>query len=120
LPEDRVQILPQAPLLPFDASGRTPWAIPFDFQDYLELVDWTGRAIRDDKRGAIPAGKPKILDRLGVDADTFITHANRLLRRFGTAVGAPTALMNLCVRRQARYLRGIRTARALFPARRAA
>ncbi|HEB78645.1 MAG TPA: transposase [Methylothermaceae bacterium] len=120
LPEDRVQALPQALLLPFDATGRTPWAIPFDFQDYLELVDWTGRAIRDDKRGAIPAHQPKILVRLGIDGEAFIAHAERLLRRFGTAVGAPSSLINLCARRQSRYLRGIRTARRLFQSQQAA
>ena len=114
LPEDRVQALPQAPLLPFDATGRMPWAIPFDFQDYLELVDWTGRAIRKDKRGAIPAHQPKILVRLGIDGEAFIAHADRLLRRFGTAVGAPSSLVSLCARRQSRYLRGIRTALQVF------
>lgn len=29
-----------------------------------ELVDWTGRAIREGKRGAIPANVPPILERL--------------------------------------------------------
>jgi len=61
--ERQVRSLPQAPLMPFDATGKTPWAIPFDFGDYLELVDWTGRAIRDDKRGCIAASQPKILER---------------------------------------------------------
>ncbi len=27
--------------------------IAYSFQDYLELVEWTGKAIRDDKRGFI-------------------------------------------------------------------
>jgi len=27
--------------------------LPFHLADYLELVNWTGRAVRDDKRGAI-------------------------------------------------------------------
>ncbi len=35
---------------------------------YLELLDWVGRQIRDDKRGAIPAGLAPILDRLGLNA----------------------------------------------------
>ena len=47
-PEDR------APLMPFDATGRMATAIPFAFDDYLELVDATGRVIREDKRGYIP------------------------------------------------------------------
>jgi hypothetical protein len=47
--------LPKVPLMPFDATARTPWAVPFAFEDYLELVDWTGRALRSDKRGRIEA-----------------------------------------------------------------
>ena len=29
-------------------------AIPFDFDEYLKLIDWSGRAILDNKRAAIP------------------------------------------------------------------
>jgi hypothetical protein len=55
-PEDEAQALPKVPLMPFDATARTPWAVPFAFEDYLELVDWTGRALRADKRGHIEGG----------------------------------------------------------------
>ena len=34
-----------------------PAGLPFHLKDYLELVDWTGRIIRDDKRGASHAPK---------------------------------------------------------------
>ena len=33
--------LPRAPLTPFDATGRMTAAIPFAFDDYLELADTT-------------------------------------------------------------------------------
>jgi|GEM_PF-5738617 hypothetical protein len=33
----------------------------FAFEDYLELVDWTGRAVSLDKRGHIAARLPRIL-----------------------------------------------------------
>lgn len=36
--------------MPFDATGRMAAAIPFAFDDYLELVDTTGRMIREDTR----------------------------------------------------------------------
>jgi len=29
-----------------------PEGLPFHLADYLELVNWTGRAVREDKRGA--------------------------------------------------------------------
>lgn len=32
-----------------------PEGLPFRFKDYLELVDWTGRIVREDKSGSIPA-----------------------------------------------------------------
>ena len=118
--EDRVQPLPRAALMPFDATSQTPWAIPFAFDDYLELVDWTGRAIRSGKRGRIPSGHPGILDRLGIDPERFIGYSERLLKAFGTAVGAPAAMANLCARRQTKYLRGIQAARQMFIPTRAA
>ena len=118
--QPEVQSVPQASLMPFDATARTAWAIPFAFTDYLELVDWTGRALRCDKRGHIAAHQPKILARLGIDGERFIAHAARLLKEFGTAVGAPEALVSLCARRQTRYLRGMRAARRLFATPRAA
>lgn len=37
------------PLAPFIAASRTDNGIPFSFTDYLELTDWTGRTIRNDK-----------------------------------------------------------------------
>jgi hypothetical protein len=87
--------LPQAPLMPFDATGRTAWAIPFAFEDYLELVDWTGRALHPKKKGLIAAHQPKILERIGVDGEAFIAFATRFLKEFGSAVGAPAALIDL-------------------------
>jgi REP element-mobilizing transposase RayT len=40
--------------------------ITFAYRDYLELVDWSGRIIRDDKRGFIEKGLPPILARLDI------------------------------------------------------
>jgi hypothetical protein len=35
------------------AGERAGHSIPFVFEDYLQLVDWTGRAVTRDKRGSI-------------------------------------------------------------------
>ena len=45
--------------------------IPFRLKDYIELVDWTGRIIRDDKRGYIEKTQPKILDRFSPNAENW-------------------------------------------------
>jgi hypothetical protein len=118
--EQRLAGLPRAPLMPFDATGRSATAVPFAFEDYLELVDSTGRLIREDKRGFIPGETPAILERLNIDPEQFIRTAGRTLHGFGSAIGTPEHLTERCVSRNVAYLRGLRAARALFDRRAAA
>ena len=44
-------------LMPVVGNPRAhmPKRLPFRLADYLERVEWTGRQLRDGKRGAIPA-----------------------------------------------------------------
>ncbi len=44
----------------------------FTLDDYLTLVDETGRLVRGVKRGAIPANFAPILDRLRVNLDSWL------------------------------------------------
>jgi hypothetical protein len=66
--------LPLKPLLKFEGElNNTEQAgIIFDPVDYIKLVDWTGRIIRDDKRGAITESLPPILTRLNIDIDAWM------------------------------------------------
>ena len=114
-PESALNRLPGAPLMPFDATGRTEPAVPFGFEDYLQLVEATGRVIREDKRGFIDGETPPLLVRLGIDPDQFIRTSSHMLRQFGSAVGTPARITARCDARQTRYLRGIGAARKLFP-----
>ncbi|WP_410174042.1 transposase, partial [Microbulbifer thermotolerans] len=56
-------------LFPFAGNPREsiPVGLPFQLQDYLELVDWSGRCLREDKRGAIDEQLPPILERLQIN-----------------------------------------------------
>ena len=38
--------------------------LPFSLKDYIELVDWTGRIVRQDKKGFIPKDTPAMLSTL--------------------------------------------------------
>jgi len=62
--------------------------ICFSLTDYLELVDWTGRCIREDKRGAISAQTPALLGVLGLDNETWFTLANDFGKTYHGAVGS--------------------------------
>ena len=112
--ETHLAQLPRQPLMPFDATARLRAAIPFAFDDYLDLVDSTGRCIRPDKRGAIAGRTPKLLNRLNIDPEHFIDCATNLMKQFGSAVGAPAHLTELCATRQVKYLRGMTVAKAVF------
>jgi len=90
-----------------------PEGLPFQLADYLELVNWTGRAVRDGKRGAIAEDLPPILERIGITraawlqlAEDFETHfctwigqaehVERVCARVGQRWGAPSALAGGC------------------------
>jgi len=105
-----------APLMPFDATGTLPWAIPFDLRDYLELLDWSGRIMRPDKRGSIDEQIPPILRRIGINPGLFIQCAGDFMYIFGLAVGSPQAMAACCMRRQVKYLRGMKAAKEMLGA----
>lgn len=62
-----------AELLPFVGNPREPMpdGLPFKLDDYLELVDWSGRIVREGRRGAIAANAPTILQRLAITPETW-------------------------------------------------
>jgi hypothetical protein len=51
-------------------------------------VDWTGRAIRDDKKDSIPEDLLPILERLKLNPDTWLTSIKQYKKDYFTAVGA--------------------------------
>lgn len=73
-------------LLPFSNQGK-PDDLPYAFLDYLALVDWTGRAIRTDKRGHIPVHLAPILVRLGLDEARWLKQVTLFRRQGIRAVG---------------------------------
>lgn len=56
-----------------DHECRPIGVIPLRQQDYLLLVDWTGRQLQSNKRGRIPEQLPPILQRVGIDNSLWIT-----------------------------------------------
>src|SRR5688572_29735874 len=50
-----------------DRSTQLEWPLPCGLKEYLELLDWTGRVLRKDKRGYIDERAPPILTRLNID-----------------------------------------------------
>ena len=82
--------------------------------DYLELVDATGRIIRDDKRGYIPGNSVRILDRLGLDEDRWLNMTQNFEQSFGTFAGNEVKLRSICDRLSYQRPPGLNRCRTAF------
>ncbi len=78
------------PLLAFvgDEHQLNPKGIGYSLVNYLELLDWTGRIIREDKRGAICAQRPKLLIILALEDESWLELARGFGKNYQGAVGS--------------------------------
>ena len=90
-----------------------PKGIPMRLTDYLELLDWTGRQVREDKRGHIDHEYPPILERLDIGADDWLHITQHFEDEFSNYVGMAETLRSKVSRfwqdkRNRRRIRGLR------------
>ena len=71
---------------------------------YLELLDWTGRQIRNPKRGTIPADLAPILERLGIDASKWCQLVQNFGKLFKRAAGTAESIAQEAARRGVGYM----------------
>ena len=68
-------------------GSHTKGILSLSLDEYLQLLDWTGRCIRSGKRGAIPKHLLPILERLDIDVanwvDTVISFGSMFYRVAG-------------------------------------
>jgi len=103
-------------LLPFaNCTKNKEKAIPFELNEYFALVDWSGRAILQNKRGSIPANTPPILHRLGIDEKSWIQHIHYFERQFPTAAGNIDKLRQLAEQTSRRWIKGMGQAFSPIP-----
>ena len=112
---DESTSLPHIPLRAFKTAGECAGlSIPFSLEDYLELVDCTGRAVRTDKRGAISSSLPSILHRLAIDAEAWQRAMQPNGNVFGRALGRLDTLRLHAATLGQQWIRGLREAERLF------
>ncbi len=88
--------------------------LPFNLQDYLDLLDSSGRAVHLRKRGAIPDSTPRLLESLGLSPGEWLNSVAELHTRFRLFIGAPHRLKSLASRCGWRWIRGQTAARRLY------
>ena len=93
-------------LLPFSPVANNN-AIPLNYSDYFELIDWSSRHIDPKKTGYIDDCAPKILDTLGIEADDWQSAVKDFRRQYGSFAGSEIQLRNYAHRHGRSWCKGV-------------
>ncbi|WP_281556240.1 hypothetical protein [Thalassomonas sp. RHCl1] len=91
----KAQQLQPAKILPFTGykpHGKPGSGLPFKLFDYLNLVEYTGRCVREDKRGFIPPDIKPLFTRLNINEQDWLDVVKDFNRHFISAAGSPEKL----------------------------
>jgi REP element-mobilizing transposase RayT len=91
-----------------------PKGIAYSLIDYCELVDCTGRCIREDKASYIEQHHNPILKRLNLDTEQWLTLTTEFEQHFSTAVGSEHMLQQFKHHTNHQRIRGMAKARTLL------
>ncbi|MCB1701195.1 MAG: transposase [Pseudomonadales bacterium] len=97
-----------------ERSDASPQNIPFGLLDYIALVEATGRCVRSDKRGSIPASARPALNQLGLSDDQWFELALDIQGASLQAIGAVTNLRRYAVASGRHWLSGARRLGRIF------
>jgi len=96
-------------LLPFSERGQcqtSTQSIPVRFQDYVALVEATGRCVRSDKRGFLSDDARPVLDQLGLSSEQWFELAIDIQAASLQAIGAQPHLHRYAVASGRRWICG--------------
>ena len=111
---DRIRYPETHQLRPFVGTDNDKLGLPYSFDDYLELVDWTGRILRSDKRGAIPGHTPSILSRLDLPRKALIEYLSKPPNHFPSVFGPVHRVQVMAANLGMKFLRGGKTHQLVF------
>ena len=99
--------------MPLQQSYEPGNPLPVCKDEYLALVDWSGRALRTDKRGFIPGTLPPILERLDLRQKHWLADMQHYGSWYYRAVGSVQALERYCQHLGQQWLKSARPAQML-------
>ncbi len=93
-------------LLPMVGQSNDLEGIPVDVDNYLALVDWTGRVQLDNKPGTIPNNLAPILNRLEIDSKTWLKSQYHFGKQYYIVIGSSRRIRALATRIGRNWLAG--------------
>ena len=104
--------------MPLVQQHRDPHqhSIGFTIKDYIELVDWAGRQIRDDKKGYIDSITPPILQRIGIESEAFVEHMKGKHKEdYPRMIGRLDKIQKVYKTIEQTFIKGLWQSRLLYP-----
>ena len=101
-------------LSPIFNTRKKTGVLNMTFKEYLELLDWTGREIREDKRGAIPDHLEPILERLKLKSDNWIDSFKSFRRDFHTVAASEGTMRKMAKKVKTSWFHGVGAANQHF------
>ncbi len=101
-------------LCPIQSDSRRRGILDMTPAQYFDLVDWSGRMTRPDKRGTVDPGLAPILLRIGANPRAWPDTVSRFGSKFRLAAGLASSLRHFADRLGRRWFQGIATAQAAF------
>ena len=92
-----------------------PKGLSFNLIDYLKLVDWSERLLREDKKGHVHYQLPDFLQRLNIDPKHFIYLSQNFESPFNNLVENVYHVKQACYELGQQSVHGIRQCEKYFP-----
>ena len=108
---------PAEPLLwiaPIEKTKTQAGYLRLTLEEYLTLVDSTGRMLKEGKAGKIPEELPPILERLGIEPGSWGKLTTECTRRFSVAIGRLDSLKEAATRMGKSWVKGQGFAKQVF------
>jgi hypothetical protein len=93
--------------------GTLMACLPVRLSEYVELVEWTSKQVRADKRGAIPKHVPSVLKHLQLNEKRWTTQVKAIGSCYWRVIGDVDDFLEKAKHLNQRWLKGIGMAMAL-------
>jgi hypothetical protein len=96
---------------------RRQGALPITQDEFVQLVDWTGRQVARGKEGqvgSIPAELAPILERIGVREEKWSEVTSELDNWFAYVMGRAAGMLEFASRAGLSWVKGLRRSRQAF------
>ena len=112
----REQSTADAWLCPMDTEAGRHTVLDINTENYLALVEWTGKQVAGGKRGVLPTDMLGIVEKTGLDAAEWVGTVRGFGRKFSHMVGSQEKLREQARLRGQSRAHGTTAARGMYAA----